>query len=140
MISNFYKKCRIPPSGPGALPHLKVRRVYSKWGFYLAPRCAALFIHTPTVCMIERRGAERGKLFGAGAFGVGSSTRLRRRALFAPPPQSPNKCKKKEISLFSQKISNSRKNAGFLRIWREKRLFNISTKRTVVCKKSRLGF
>jgi len=73
VISNIFKKCRIPRSGPGALPHLKVRRIYSKWGFYLAPRCAELSIkrgtfalwarlrfHTPTACTIERHGADGG--------------------------------------------------------------------------------
>ncbi|WP_461251684.1 hypothetical protein, partial [Treponema sp. R8-4-B8] len=59
-IKYISKQCCIPRSGPGALPHLKVRRVYSKWGFYLAPRCAALSIHTPSACMIERRGADGG--------------------------------------------------------------------------------
>jgi hypothetical protein len=45
----------IPRSG--ALPHLKVRRIYSKWEFYSAPRCAALVINTASPCLSERRSA-----------------------------------------------------------------------------------
>jgi len=60
VINNISKNYRIPRYGPGALPHLKVRRIYSKWRFYLAPRCVALSIHTPSACMIERRGADGG--------------------------------------------------------------------------------
>ena len=58
MINNLSKNCCIPRSGPGALPHLKVRRIFSKWGFYLAPRCAALSIYTASPCVTECRGAD----------------------------------------------------------------------------------
>jgi len=68
VINNFSKNCNIPPSDRSAERRDKSRLI--------------LFI--------------LGKLFGAGACGICSSTRLRRRALFTPsPPPQNNKQQKK---------------------------------------------
>ncbi|GBU27582.1 hypothetical protein R84B8_01116 [Treponema sp. R8-4-B8] len=75
-INYFFQKFLDTSLCPGALPHLKVRRIYLEWGFYCAPRRATLFIYTASPCLIERRSADgkinlasifhRFNLFGAG--------------------------------------------------------------------------
>jgi hypothetical protein len=66
-MTDLTVNCSIPRYVPGALPHLKVRRIYSEWEFYSAPRCATLSINTASPCISERHSA----------FGVLS---------FTPPP------------------------------------------------------
>jgi len=95
------ENCNILSSDPGATASPKGSAHYSKWGFYLAPRYAALSIHTPSACMIERRSADGDKsspfgssgntASGAGVFGSVHPHALGGVHNIPPPPPHINK-------------------------------------------------